>query len=40
MEIHLNLERPEYAKEVRFGGNIRVEYDDATGRTTYLTGKL
>ncbi len=23
------LRRPEYAKEVRFGGNIRVEYDDA-----------
>ena len=23
--------RPEYAKEVRFGGNIRVEYDDKTG---------
>ena len=25
------LRRPEYAKEVRFGGNIRVEYDDQTG---------
>ncbi len=25
------LRRPEYAKEVRFGGNIRVEYDDKTG---------
>ena len=25
------LKRPEYAKEVRFGGNIRVEYDDKTG---------
>ena len=25
------LRRPEYAKEVRFGGNIRLEYDDKTG---------
>ena len=25
------LRRPEYAKEVHFGGNIRVEYDDKTG---------
>ena len=25
------LRRPEYAMEVRFGGNIRVEYDDKTG---------
>ncbi len=25
------LRRPEYAKEIRFGGNIRVEYDDQTG---------
>ena len=25
------LRRPEYAKEVCFGGNIRVEYDDKTG---------
>ena len=25
------LRRPEYAKEVRFGGNIRVEYDDKNG---------
>ncbi len=25
------LRRPEYAKEVRFGGTIRVEYDDKTG---------
>ena len=25
------LRRPEYAKEVRFGGHIRVEYDDKTG---------
>ena len=25
------LRRPEYAKEVRFGENIRVEYDDKTG---------
>ena len=25
------LRRPEYAKEVRFGGNICVEYDDKTG---------
>ena len=26
------LRRPEYAKEIRFGGNIRVEYDDESGR--------
>ena len=25
------LKRPEYAKEVRFGGNIRTEYDEASG---------
>ncbi len=30
------LRRPEYAKEVRFGGNIRVEYDDETGRTRFV----
>lgn len=30
------LRRPEYAKEVRFGGNIRVEYDDVTGRTRFV----
>lgn len=29
------LRRPEYAKEIRFGGNIRVEYDDATGKTLF-----
>lgn len=29
------LRRPEYAKEIRFGGNIRVEYDDATGKTVF-----
>ena len=30
------LRRPEYAKEVRFGGNIRVEYDDRTGKTHFV----
>ena len=29
------LRRPEYAKEIRFGGNIRVEYDDETGKTLF-----
>ena len=29
------LRRPEYAKEVRFGGNIRVEYDDKTGEIRF-----
>ena len=29
------LRRPEYAKEIRFGGNIRVEYDDKTGKTVF-----
>ena len=29
------LRRPEYAKEVRFGGNIRVEYDEA-GKTHFV----
>lgn len=29
------LRRPEYAKEIRFGGNIRVEYDDSTGKTLF-----
>ena len=29
------LRRPEYAKEIRFGGNIRVEYDDKTGKTMF-----
>ncbi len=29
------LRRPEYAKEIRFGGNIRVEYDDETGKTMF-----
>ncbi len=28
------LRRPEYAKEIRFGGNIRVEYDE-TGKTVF-----
>lgn len=30
------LRREEYAKEVRFGGNIRVEYDDSTNRTKFV----
>ena len=30
------LRRPEYAKEIRFGGNIRVEYDDKTGKTHFV----
>ncbi|MDO5590533.1 MAG: glycogen/starch/alpha-glucan phosphorylase [Lachnospiraceae bacterium] len=29
------LKRPEYAKEVRFGGNIRVEYDES-GKTHFV----
>ena len=29
------LRRPDYAKEVRFGGNIRVEYDE-TGKTHFV----
>ncbi|MEY8284939.1 glycogen/starch/alpha-glucan phosphorylase [Lachnospiraceae bacterium 50-23] len=29
------LRRPEYAKEIRFGGNIRVEHDDKTGKTVF-----
>ena len=29
------LRRPEYAQEIRFGGNIRVEYDDKTGKTLF-----
>ena len=29
------LRRPEYAKEVRFGGNMRVEYDE-TGKTHFV----
>ena len=29
------LKRPEYAKEVRFGGNIRVEYDEH-GKTHFV----
>ena len=29
------LRRPEYAKEIRFGGNIRVEYDE-TGKTHFV----
>lgn len=30
------LRRPEYAKEVRFGGNIRVEYDEVTGEMRFV----
>ena len=30
------LKRPEYAKEVRFGGDIHTEYDEATGRTNFI----
>ena len=30
------LRRPEYAKEVRFGGNIRVEYDMSTGNPNFI----
>ena len=30
------LKRPEYAKEVRFGGNIRTEYDEAAGRINFI----
>ena len=30
------LKRPEYAKEVRFGGNIRTEYDEASGRINFI----
>ena len=30
------LKRPEYAKEVKFGGNIRTEYDETTGRTNFI----
>ena len=30
------LRREEYAKEVRFGGNIRVEYDVNTGKTHFV----
>ena len=30
------LKRPEYAKEVRYGGNISTEYDEATGRTNFI----
>ena len=30
------LKRPEYAKEVRFGGDIRTENDEATGRTNFI----
>jgi starch phosphorylase len=29
------LRRPEYAKEVRFGGDIHVKYDESTGRTHF-----
>ncbi len=30
------LKRPEYAQEVRFGGNIRTEYDEAAGRINFI----
>ncbi len=30
------VRRDEYAKEVRFGGNIRVEYDEKTRRNNYI----
>ena len=30
------LRRPEYAKEVKFGGYVDVEYDHATGRTRFV----
>ena len=30
------LKRPEYAKEVKFGGNIRTAYDETTGRTNFI----
>ena len=30
------LKRPEYAKEVRFGGNIHTEYDEASGRINFI----
>ncbi len=30
------LRRPEYAKEVKFGGYVRVEYDPATGRNHFI----
>ena len=30
------LRRPEYAKEVKFGGHVRVEYDEKTGRNHFI----
>jgi len=30
------LRREEYAKEVRFGGDVRIDYDEATGRNYFL----
>ena len=30
------LRRPEYAKTVKFGGNVRVEHDPATGRNHFI----
>ena len=30
------LRRPEYAKEVHFGGYVRVEYDPATGQNKFI----
>ena len=34
------LRRPEYAKEVKFGGYVRVEYDPATQREQIYPGRL
>ena len=30
------LRRPEYAKEVKFGGYVHVEYDEATGQSKFI----
>ena len=30
------LRRPEYAKEIKFGGYVRVQYDPATGKNHYI----
>jgi len=30
------LRRPEYAKEIKFGGRIRVDYDPSTGRNSFV----
>ena len=29
------LKRPEYAKEIRFGGRVAIKYDEKTGRSTF-----